>query len=112
MEMEITLDDIYTKGDVFVAPGKPGETTFIAANKRGRDAVRRVIENSADMPPGSLHTAWRAAGEGWPDTWLGFDFITPDDAQFAALIREEDVSVFHRDEDGAYSYLPANAPCT
>jgi hypothetical protein len=100
----ITFDEVVTKGDVLVTPGKPGETTFVTANKRGRDAVQRAVERHVGLA--KLSIAWRDAGEGWPDTWLGFDFVTPTDKPFAALIREEGVAVFHRDEDGTFTYLP------
>jgi hypothetical protein len=96
MYEQTLMDDILHAGaDVFVMPGKPDETTFVAANKRGRDAVRRAVEKMNRISIGSLHLAWRDAGGGWLDTWLGFDFMTPDHAPFAAAICEEGVNVFH-----------------
>jgi hypothetical protein len=101
----ITIDDVFTKGDAFVTPSDRLGWTFVAANKRGRDAVQRVIDGQ-HPDKGAIHIEWRDAGEGWPDTWLGFDFQTPTDKPFAGAIRAQGASVFHRDKEGGFTYLP------
>ena len=101
--MRLALDEIYAKSDAFVSTTEDVGFTLVAANKRGRDAVQRVID--AQHPDKVVCIDWRDAGEGWPDPWLGFSFPTPDEKPFAAAIRAEGARVFHQDQHGAVSYL-------
>jgi hypothetical protein len=97
----ITQDDVFTRGDAFVAPADGH--TFVAANKIGREAVQRAVEKG--HPGKAIHIPWRDAGEGWPDTWLGLSFPTTTDRPMAAAIAVEGARVFHRDESGRMTYL-------
>jgi hypothetical protein len=104
------LDEVFTEADAVVQQME-GTFTFVAANKVGREATLRAIEKDHPDKRGLIHIAWRDAGEGWPDTWLGFSFPTAQnqDRPMAAAIAAQGARVFHRGEGGEMTYLVASA---
>jgi hypothetical protein len=103
-----SVDQVFTEGDAVVEL-VDGTHTFVAANKVGRDATLRAIEEGHPDKRGLIHIAWRDAGEGWPDTWLGFSFPTTQDRQAATAIAAHGARVFHRGEGGEMTYLVPSA---
>jgi hypothetical protein len=106
--MPAKLDQMFTEGDAVVEL-VDGTHTLVAANKVGREATLRAIEKGHPNKRGLIHIAWRDAGEGWPDTWLGFSFPTTQDRPMAAAIAAQGARVFHRSESGEMTYLDPSA---
>src|SRR4051794_25373022 len=107
--MPVTLDEVFTEGDAVVELMEDGTHTFVAANPVGREATLRAIEKNHPDKHGLIHIAWRDAGEGWPDTWLGFSFPFAQDRPMAAAIAAQGARVFHQSEGGAMTYLATSA---
>ena len=97
-------DEVFTKSDVVVEP-VDGIHTFVAANPVGREATLCAIEKKHPDKRGLIDIAWRDAGEGWPDTWLGFSFPTTEDRPLAAAIAAQGARVFHQSESGEMTYV-------
>ena len=105
--MSITnADEVFTQGDAIVVELMDDTNTFVAANKVGREATLRAIEKVNGK---GARIAWHDAGEGWPDTWLGFLFVTTKDRPMAAAIAAQGARVFHRSESGKMTYLASQA---
>src|SRR6516162_7062691 len=103
-----TPGEVFTEGDAVVEL-VDGTHTFVAANKIGREAVLRAVEKGHPDKRGRIHIAWRYAGEGWPDTWLGFSFPTAQDRPMAAAVAAQGARGCHLSERGEVTYL---APST
>jgi hypothetical protein len=104
----LTLDELVIQGDALVE-GVDGTHTFVAANKVGREAVQRAVE-AKHLDKDTILINWRDAGEGWPDTWLGFSFPVATDGPFAACVAVSGARVFHHSEEYGFVYLtPPNS---
>jgi hypothetical protein len=60
--------------------------------------MQRLIDSQ--HPDKEVRIDWRDAGEGWPDTWLGFSFPTDQNRPLAAALSKHGARVLHEDDAG------------